>query len=142
MVFGSVRNHFREVEKKAGLAGAQVWALSVVDAAPGIGVTALARTMDIHQSTASNLIKPLIAQGLLRTERSQTDGRSRALFLTADGRRVLKRVPGPFMGVLPQALLALDRTTLSRLDRDLGRLVEVMGADGRGEQTPLGAPER
>lgn len=142
MVFGSVRNHFREVEKKAGLAGAQVWALSVVDASPGIGVTALARTMDIHQSTASNLVKPLIAQGLLRTERSQTDGRSRALFITADGRRVLRRVPGPFMGVLPQALLALDRTTLSRLDRDLGRLVEVMGADGRGEQTPLGAPDR
>src|SRR5690606_36499714 len=36
-VFNTVKTHFRAVEKKAGLAGAQVWALSVVAARPGIG---------------------------------------------------------------------------------------------------------
>ncbi len=142
IVFNSVKTHFREIEKKAGLAGAQVWALSVIEAAPGIGVTALAQAMDIHQSTASNLVKPLVEQGLLQVERSAVDGRSRALRLTPAGLRVLRKVPGPFMGVLPQALAGLDRATLARLDRDLGALIEALGVDTRASQIPLGTPDR
>ena len=34
-----------------------MWALSIVDAVPGIGVGDLAAAMDVHQSTASNLVK-------------------------------------------------------------------------------------
>jgi DNA-binding MarR family transcriptional regulator len=141
-VFNSVKAHFREIEKKAGLAGAQVWALSVVESKPGIGVTALAQAMDVHQSTASNLIKPLVEQGLLRIERDAVDARFRALRVTAAGQRVLRRSPGPFMGVLPEALSSLDRETLRRLDRDLGKLIEILGVDDRGGQIPLGQPER
>jgi DNA-binding MarR family transcriptional regulator len=142
LVFNSVKAHFREIEKKAGLAGAQVWALSVVKSSPGVTVTALAQAMDVHQTTASNLIKPLFEQGMLRIERSAQDGRTRALHLTPAGQRVLRRVPGPFMGVLPEALASLDRATLGRLDRDLGKLIGVLGVDDRAGQIPLGQPER
>ncbi len=142
LVFNSVKTHFREIEKKAGLAGAQVWALSVVASSPGIGVTALAEAMDVHQSTASNLVRSLVEQGLLEIERNATDGRSRVLHLTPKGQRVLQKVPGPFMGVLPEALASLDRATLTRLDRDLGKLIDLLGVDGRAGQIPLGQPDR
>ena len=45
-----------------------------------------------------------------------------------------------FTGVLPQALMELDERTLARLDRDLGRLIDVLGADGKAGSIPLRRP--
>ncbi|HAV36987.1 MAG TPA: MarR family transcriptional regulator, partial [Massilia sp.] len=45
IVFNAVKNHFRQVERDAGLGGAQLWALSVIAQSPGIGVTDLARAL-------------------------------------------------------------------------------------------------
>ena len=64
-VFNAVKTHFQQVEKRAGIGGAQLWALSVVHAQPDIGVGGLARAMDIHQTTASNLVKAMATAGLL-----------------------------------------------------------------------------
>lgn len=139
VVFNAVRTHFRAVEKQAGVAGAQLWALSVAGQRPGLGVSELARAMDIHQSTASNLLKPLLARGLLAAERSATDRRAVHLKVTAAGQRVLRKAPGPFTGVLPEALARLDQRTLARLERDLGRVVELLGAQD-GADVPLGTP--
>jgi DNA-binding MarR family transcriptional regulator len=141
LVFNTVKAHFRTVERKAGVAGAQVWALSVVAGEPGIGVGALARAMDVHQSTASNLLKPLLEGGLLVAERSGSDRRAVQLRVTPQGARVLRKAPGPFTGVLPDALAHLDAATLARLDRDLGKLIEVLGVAPHGANVPLGKPE-
>ena len=65
LVFNAVRGHFRAVEARAGVSGAQLWALSVVQAQPGIGVGGLAQAMDVHQSTASNLLRALLEAGLV-----------------------------------------------------------------------------
>jgi DNA-binding MarR family transcriptional regulator len=137
-VFNAVKTHFRQVEKKAGVGGAQVWALSIVRERPGIGVGELARAMDIHQSTASNLVRSLIELQLVGTHKNGEDRRAVKLTLLAAGQRVLKKAPAPFTGVLPEALQALDKATLARLDRDLGKLIEVLGADERGANIPLG----
>lgn len=138
LVFNAVKTHFRQVEKKAGVGGAQLWALSVIREAPGIGVKDLARAMDVHQSTASNLIRTLIEQELIVAEKNGTDRRAIQLRVLAAGTKVLRRAPGPFTGVLPQALSSLDARTLSRLDKDLGKLIEALGADERGAGIPLG----
>jgi hypothetical protein len=44
--------------------------------------------------------------------------------------------------VLPDALKRLDQRTLARLDRDLARLIEELGADERGAGIPLGSDGR
>lgn len=137
LVFNAVKTHFRQVEKKAGVGGAQVWALSVVRDRPGVGINELARAMDIHQSTASNLVRSLVEQELVAAEKTGSDRRAVQLRLLPAGNRVLRRAPGPFSGVLPQALDSLDTATLKRLDRDLGRLIEALGADERGANIPL-----
>ena len=138
LVFNAVKTHFREVEKAAGVGGAQLWALSVIRDNPGVGVGALAQAMDVHQSTASNLVKSLIELGLVATTKDGVDRRAVRLKVLPMGARMLKRAPGPFTGVLPEALASLDARTLARLDRDLGRLIEVLGADERGAGIPLG----
>jgi DNA-binding MarR family transcriptional regulator len=137
LVFNAVKTHFREVERQAGIGGAQLWALSVVKQTPGIAVTALARALDIHQSTASNLVKGLLALGLLEARRSTTDRRAALLHVTPAGTRLLRKAPGPFSGVLPQALSELDPQTLRRLDADLGKLLAALQPDRRAAKTPL-----
>lgn len=137
VVFNAVKAHFQQVEKAAGIGGAQVWALSVVAAAPGLGVGELARAMDIHQSTASNLVRTLVARQLLSTERDAVDRRAVHLHLSPQGLEVLARAPAPLVGVLPDALNALDETTLARMHDDLATLIKVLGADATAAQTPL-----
>lgn len=143
LVFNTIKGHFREVEKKAGVAGAQVWALSVIHDRPGVGVGDLAKAMDIHQSTASNLLKPLFENGMVVGTRAAADRRALQLKITARGLAVLKKAPGPAVGVLPDALSKLDMDTLQRLDDDLADLIAVLDAhrDRRAERTPLGQPE-
>lgn len=142
LVFNAVKSHFRAVETKAGISGAQLWALSVVRNHPGIGVGELARAMDIHQSTASNLLRGLLDAGMVVAAREGTDRRAVQLHATARGTRVLAKAPGPFAGVLPEALGRLDQRTLARLERDLDRLIGELGADERGASIPLGSNGR
>jgi len=137
LVFNTVKTHFQQMEKRAGLGGAQVWALSVVRDRPGIGVNDLARALDVRQPTASNLVKALAEQDLIEVRKDERDGRAVMLHLRPAGARVLRRAPGPFTGVLPEALATLDPATLERLEQDLAVLIQVLGADERGANIPL-----
>jgi MarR family transcriptional regulator, organic hydroperoxide resistance regulator len=136
-VFNAVKTHFQQVEKKVGLGGVQVWALSVIHDSPGIGIGALATAMNIHQSTASNLVKSLVERGLVTMSRDPEDRRVVRLKLLASGLRLLRRAPGPYAGVLPEALAALDAKTLKRIEADLGRLIEVLNVDPGSGEIPI-----
>jgi DNA-binding MarR family transcriptional regulator len=136
-VFNAVKTHFQQVEKRAGIGGAQVWALSTIHTQPGIGMNDLAMAMDIHQTTASNLVKGLLKLELLRAEKEGPDKRAVQLYILPAGRTLLKKVPGPFSGVLPKALSELDGKTLLRLERDLSTLLQLLNADEKAAKTPL-----
>ncbi len=137
VVFNAVRSHFQQVEKQVGLGGAQVWALSVVRDQPGIGMGGIAKSMDIHQSTASNLIKTLLRKELISLSRSSGDRRNVHLEILPAGLAVLGQVSGPFEGVLPMALGKLPQQTLQRLDQDLGQLIGLLKADEEAGGIPL-----
>ncbi len=136
-VFNAVKTHFQQVEKTVGMGGAQVWALSVVREHPGIGVGALARAMSIHQSTASNLVRTLIEREMVVAVKQGADRRAVQLNLLPAGAKVLKNAPGPFAGVLPDALKALSPATLARLQSDLAELIVALDADERGASIPM-----
>lgn len=137
LVFNAVKSHFQQVEKSAGIGGAQLWALSVVRTNPGVGVNGLARAMDIHQTTASNLVKALVKLDMLVAEKNGPDRRAVQLRVAPAGGRVLRNAPGPFTGVLPQALARLDTKTLKRLDQDLATLLAELHVDERAAGIPL-----
>ena len=142
VIFNSVRKHFRATERKAGVSGAHVWALGVIAEQPGIGVGELAKALDVHQSTVSNLLRTLTAKRLVASERSEADKRAIHLYVTASGQKVLQRAPSPYSGVLPDALLELDPKVLKRLDRDLDRLVAILSPNEDGAYIPLGSSSR
>lgn len=136
-VFNAVKTHFQMVEKRAGIGGAQLWALSVIAERPGIGVNDLALAMDVRQSTASNLVRGLVGKGLVSTSRDGADRRAVQLKVLPPARRILTHAPGPFSGVLPGALASLDPRALRRLEKDLAVLIEALGVDERAATTPL-----
>ncbi len=137
VVFNAVRTHFQQIEKEVGLGGAQVWALSVIREQPGIGMGDIARRMDIHQSTASNLIKTLLRRELISSSKAPEDRRNVRLHILPAGLAVLDKVPGPFEGVLPGALGKLPPASLQRLDQDLGELIALLKADEKAGGIPL-----
>lgn len=137
LVFNVVKTHFQQVEKQVGVGGAQVWALHVVEQTPGIGVHGLARAMDVRQPTASNLVKSLVDQGMLEVRKEGPDRRAVQLHVLSPGLDVLRRAPGPYSGVLPQALAGLDVATLGRLEQDLAQLIGRLGANERAAGIPL-----
>jgi DNA-binding MarR family transcriptional regulator len=137
LVFNAVRQHFSQVERATGLGGSQAWALGLVGERPGIGVTELARAMDIHQSTASNLVRALLERGLIAAHRTGADRRAVQLEVLPAGRRALRQAPGPLAGVLPRALASLDAATLLRLRADLRKLLAVLQPDRRAARTVI-----
>jgi DNA-binding MarR family transcriptional regulator len=136
-VFNAVKTHFQRVERSSGLGGAQMWALNVVQSHPDMSVTELSRELDIHQSTASNLVKSLVDRGLVASVREGADRRVVRLRVLPAGNKLLKTARGPFTGVLPAALKQLDAATLRRLQQDLGKLIAVLGVDKRAGRIPL-----
>ena len=124
IIYGSVRQHFREVEQTCGVTGSQLWILQEVSNTPGIGISELADRLSIHQSTGSQLVEKLVASGLINKERSKEDQRRVGLQVTEEASRLLKNAPGPAEGMLPEALQALPESALLALDESL---IEVIG---------------
>ncbi len=139
VVFGAVRQHFHQIEKQAGIGGAMVAALGYVQAQPGMRVSELAVAMDVHQSTASNLIKQLVQRGLITAEKGEDDRRSVRLLLQPAGQAVLAKVSGPREGVLPRALSGLSDEALSQLEHGLHALLKQLPVDHEAPtaRTPL-----
>ncbi|MGE5469901.1 MAG: MarR family winged helix-turn-helix transcriptional regulator [Bacteroidota bacterium] len=138
VIYGSMRQYFRDVEERCGLPGSQTWILQEVAHAPEIGVTELARRMGIHQSTCSNLVEKLVSQGYLFKQKCSTDLRRVGLGMTQEGQAVMDRLPGPAEGVLPQALASIPLVSLKTLEINLGELLQFMPGRNDGfASTPL-----
>ena len=138
IVFKSVQRHYKSVQSRAGIGGAQLWALAQVANRPGVKVGELARGLAVHQSTASNLIRDLERSGLLARRRQGEDQRMVRLYATTKGLTVLKKAPRPLIGVLQQALSDLPASNLDALHRHLDRLIVSMrSTDSSARATPL-----
>ena len=128
-IFRAAKLHFRQVERSAGVSGAQLWLLAELFERPGSRVKDLAASMALHQSTVSNLLEALSRRKLLVRKRDEVDQRVVRVFLTVAGERLVRKAPGPARGVLPDALEALPPAALRRLDQSVAVLLRGMKAD-------------
>lgn len=131
-IFRAAKLHFRQVERTAGVSGAQLWLLAELFERPGSRVKDLAASMALHQSTVSNLLEALSRRKLLVRKRDEVDQRVVRVFLSAAGERLVRKAPGPARGVLPDALEALPPAALRRLDQSVAALL-------KGMKVPAGA---
>jgi DNA-binding MarR family transcriptional regulator len=139
-IFGSARVHDAEVRRIASVSGSQLWALSEIARSSAMSVKALAKAMALKQTTASNLVNALVERKLIRRARDAGDQRVVHLHVSQEGRRMLARAPGPFVGLLVDALRHLERDQLGQLREHLLLLVAAMKrpAASAAEETLLG----
>lgn len=126
IIYGSVRQQFREIEQTCGVTGSQLWILQEVGKTPGIGVSELADRLSIHQSTGSQLVEKLANRGLINKERSKEDQRRVGLWVSEEASNLLKNAPGPAEGILPEALQTLSAPALLSLDNSLLEVIEQL----------------
>ena len=126
LIYGSVKKHFRDVEKACGISGSQIWILRDIATSPGTGVSRLAERLSIHQSTCSLLVEKLVGSGFVSKTRSAADQRRVGLELTPTGEQLLKTAPGPAEGILPDALKQLPADALQTLNANLNQLISQM----------------
>ncbi|MDR1889148.1 MAG: MarR family transcriptional regulator [Zoogloeaceae bacterium] len=136
-VFNAIKQHFQQVENICRISGAQLWALTVVVRQPGLRVSDLAKSMAIHQSTASNLVERLVELKMLKKTRSEQDQRVVHLSATSEGVMLIGKAPQPFEGALPEALRQMDPEDLDQLHALLGKLITILHASENDGSSPL-----
>lgn len=138
VIYGSVRQQFRDVEQSCGVTGSQLWILQEVAKTPDIGVSELAERLSIHQSTCSQLVEKLVTRGLIVKERGKEDQRRVGLKVTDEAAQTLTKAPGPAEGILPEALQSLSESALLSLDSALVELINQLQArDDKLADKPL-----
>jgi DNA-binding MarR family transcriptional regulator len=138
VIYGTMRQYFREVEECCGLPGSQTWILQEVERTPEIGITELAARLGIHQSTCSQLVEKLVAKDCLVKKKQSIDQRRVGLCLSAEGQKVISALPGPAEGVLPEALAGIPSVALKTLNINLMELIaHLPGKDESYASTPL-----
>jgi MarR family transcriptional regulator, organic hydroperoxide resistance regulator len=131
LIYGSVRQHFRQIEATCAVSGSQLWMLHELQGSPGIGVSDLAHRLSIHQTTCSQLIEKLVTRGYVVKTRSAEDQRRVGLTITRSAARVLKEAPGPAEGLIPEALMRLPEATLESLMANLSELIDGLHLQDR-----------
>jgi len=135
----SMDTHYRRVEERSGLGGAQLWALAEIVGARHLTVGDLARKLAIHLSTASNLVKRLESMGLVERTREGEDQRVVTISATATGKKRLQKAPKPSAGILQKALMDMEARELRALHTQLEKVLQRMGrVDRRAASTPIG----
>lgn len=138
VIYGTMRQYFREVEDCCGFSGSQMWVLQEVQRSPGLGVTDLAGRLGIHQSTCSLMVEKLVVLKCLVRTRQRADQRRVGLCLAPAGLEAIAALPGPAEGVLPEALAAIPGVALETLNINLKELIRHLPRkDDAFASTPL-----
>jgi DNA-binding MarR family transcriptional regulator len=126
IIYGSVRQHFLQIERICGVSGSQLWILQEAQKTPGVGVSEVAIRLSIHQSTCSQLVDKLVKRRMIKKTPSKEDQRRVGLHVMKAGEKAIACAPGPAQGLLPDALGSLSPKELSALSKCLSHLIGVM----------------
>ena len=90
----AVYRHFTEAFSDLELTQKQVSVLWLVSDRPGISQIAVGQRLQMDRATTMTIVNRLQERGFLRRERSTSDARKQALFLTAEGGQALAKAKG------------------------------------------------
>ena len=91
LAHGAVYRHFTETFTNLDLTQKQVSVLWLVADHPGIAQIELGTRLRMDRATTMTIINRLQDRGLMRRERSESDGRKQALYITSGGEQALDK---------------------------------------------------
>jgi DNA-binding MarR family transcriptional regulator len=136
LIVQALRLGAREGEHRAGLNGAQLFALQRIAENPRASINDLAALTFTHQSSVSVVIQRLVDRGLVAKVAASDDRRRQVLAVTAKGRRALQRAPAPVQERLVEAIAALSPADRRRLAQSLAVIARAV-VPGRLAHPPM-----
>ncbi|MBI3932081.1 MAG: MarR family transcriptional regulator [Acidobacteria bacterium] len=128
-LFKAIHEYSKAVHGRTGLSGPQLWALTILDAEPGISLGRLADRMFAHPSTVSGIVDRLVDRRAVTRTVDREDRRGIRLSLTPLGRRLLRRSPPPVQAGLSRSLDSMPAAHLRRLRTSLERVARETETD-------------
>lgn len=128
-LFKAIHEHSKAIHKATGLTGPQLWALTILEAEPGLSLGELAERMFAHASTVSGIVERLVERRAVRRAVDPKDRRGVRLTLSPAGRRLLAASPSPVQQGLRQSLAKMPPPRLRQLRRTLEEIVRGTEAD-------------
>jgi MarR family transcriptional regulator, lower aerobic nicotinate degradation pathway regulator len=119
---------FMTETKAFDLTAVQFSALIVIREHPGTDATRVSDLIYFDRSTIGNVLDRLEKKGLIRREAGVADRRTKQLFLTPQGRTVLRKVAAKLPRISNDILKPLSAAEGTRLVKLLAKMV---GADAR-----------
>jgi DNA-binding MarR family transcriptional regulator len=114
-----VRRRLRAELPGPVLRGAQIELLQLVEAEPGVGVAAAARSLHLAGNTVSTLVNQLVGAGLLHREVDPADRRAARLSLTYAARARIDRWRGARSVLVADAVARLSEQDVAALEAAL-----------------------
>ena len=133
--------HSRRLGKESGLTTPQLIVLRAVALSDGITVTELSREISLSQATVTSILNRMESAKLIARKRSKEDRRRVHIELTKMGRTKLSKAPQPLQEEFTRLFSQLPEWEQHLLVSSLGRIAELMHADGL-DVAPLLASER
>jgi MarR family transcriptional regulator, organic hydroperoxide resistance regulator len=121
-LFRAIHEYSKAIQRKSGLSGPQVWALTILKAEAGLSARELAARMFVHPSTVTGIVNRLVRKGAITRTVDSKDKRGVRLSATRSGGRILKTTPPPVQVGLTRALAALPPRRLRDLRTSLARI--------------------
>jgi DNA-binding MarR family transcriptional regulator len=118
-LFKGIHEYSKALQRRSGVSSPQAWALTLLDADPGLSLGDLAGRMYAHPSTVSGIMDRLVSRGWVRRETDPRDRRGIRLSLTPAGRRLLRSSPPPVQVALRRSLVAMPAARLRVLRESL-----------------------
>ena len=138
VIIRAAAQHSSWIDKQCGVNGEQLWIMQELYDAKKLRIGELTKKLAVHQTTTSNLVDGLEKKGLIIKKRDADDQRVVTVTLTDLGTATLLKAPQPTRGLLPEALLELDRKYLNELDSGLqGLLASIEMLDEEFGLLPL-----
>lgn len=129
---------FTESTKELGVTPVQYAALAVAESYPGIDQRRLANVIAFDRSTIGDVVQRLEQRGWLRRESGNSDRRTKSVFLTTEGRGVLRQLDGLVLQAQFKILAPLSDGEQVILMFLLAKLVRLNNETSR---SPLLTPE-
>jgi DNA-binding MarR family transcriptional regulator len=124
---------FMTEAKAFDLTAVQFSALVVIQEHPGIDATRVSDLIFFDRSTIGNVLDRLEKKGLIVRKAGTVDRRTKRLFLTPQGRAMLRKIVAKLPRITGNILAPLPARDRAHFVRLLARLV---GADGRNGSAP------
>lgn len=115
----------RDLLRDAGITTAQFGVLSVIGNGTDVTQKDVATVLGLNQSAITAMVRRLMAMGYVDRKGSKTDGRTKILSLSREGRQIYKNTKSPFGKINEQIESTLDDEQIEKFADYLEQLTEA-----------------